>query len=198
MSKLALTLILVSGLAHGGAIEQLNRFLQTRTLSSSFVQSTTVSSKVQHSSGQLSISRPDRFRWEYTKPEPQLILGDGQKLWIYDMDLNQVSVKDQRAALGETPAALLAGSGAVNRFYTLTEKGNDQGLEWLEAQPKSREQGYAAIRMGFGGNDLKIMQLTDFTGQITHIEFSNWKKNPTLAAAQFEFVPPQGADVLRD
>lgn len=194
----ALTLFLLSSLAQAGAIEQLERFIQTKTLTSGFTQTTAVRGKNQSSSGQLAISRPDRFRWQYEQPEPQLIVGDGQQLWIYDQDLNQVSVKNQKAVLGETPAALLAGTNSVNRFYTLSEKGKRNGLDWLEAKPKSKDQGFATIRMGFSSGELKTMELTDFTGQSTRIDFTNWNKNPNLAANQFQFTPPKGADVLRE
>lgn len=198
MPKLIFTLLLLSGFAHAGAIEQLNRFIQTKTLSSTFSQTNVTGKKTQTSKGQLAISRPDRFRWEYQQPDPQIIVGDGQYLWIYDEDLNQVSQKNQKATLGDTPAALLAGNNTVSKFYTLSEKPNRQGLEWLEAKPKSQDQGFATIRMGFADGDLKAMELTDFTGQQTSISFGSWNKAPAFSPKQFEFTPPKGADILRD
>lgn len=198
MPKLIFTLLLLSGFAHAGAIEQLNRFIQTKTLSSTFSQTNVTGKKTQTSKGQLAISRPDRFRWEYQQPDPQIIVGDGQYLWIYDEDLNQVSQKNQKATLGDTPAALLAGNNTVSKFYTLTEKPNRQGLEWLEAKPKTQDQGFATIRMGFAEGDLKAMELTDFTGQQTSISFGSWNKAPAFSPKQFEFTPPKGADILRD
>lgn len=198
MPKLIFTLLLLSGFAHAGAIEQLNRFIQTKTLSSTFSQTNVTGKKTQTSKGQLAISRPDRFRWEYQQPDPQIIVGDGQYLWIYDGDLNQVSQKNQKSTLGDTPAALLAGNNTVSKFYTLTEKPNRQGLEWLEAKPKTQDQGFATIRMGFADGDLKAMELTDFTGQQTSITFGSWNKAPVFSPKQFEFTPPKGADILRD
>lgn len=198
MPKLIFTLLLLSGFAHAGAIEQLNRFIQTKTLSSTFSQTNVTGKKTQNSKGQLAISRPDRFRWEYQQPDPQIIVGDGQYLWIYDEDLNQVSQKNQKSTLGDTPAALLAGNNTVSKFYTLTEKPNRQGLEWLEAKPKTQDQGFATIRMGFADGDLKAMELTDFTGQQTSISFGSWNKAPVFSPKQFEFTPPKGADILRD
>lgn len=198
MPKLIFTLLLLSGFAHAGAIEQLNRFIQTKTLSSTFSQTNVTGKKTQTSKGQLAISRPDRFRWEYQQPDPQIIVGDGQYLWIYDEDLNQVSQKNQKSTLGDTPAALLAGNNTVSKFYTLTEKPNRQGLEWLEAKPKTQDQGFATIRMGFADGDLKAMELTDFTGQQTSISFGSWNKAPVFSPKQFEFTPPKGADILRD
>lgn len=198
MPKLIFTLLLLSGFAHAGAIEQLNRFIQTKTLSSTFSQTNVTGKKTQTSKGQLAISRPDRFRWEYQQPDPQIIVGDSQSLWIYDEDLNQVSQKNQKSTLGDTPAALLAGNNTVSKFYTLTEKPNRQGLEWLEAKPKTQDQGFATIRMGFADGDLKAMELTDFTGQQTSISFGSWNKAPVFSPKQFEFTPPKGADILRD
>lgn len=195
---LAFIYTLCSTPAVAGALEQLQSFVQTRTLTSQFVQTNTVRGKKQTSSGQLAISRPDRFRWEYLRPEPQLIVGDGVSLWIYDADLNQVSVRDQKQSLGETPAALLAGTTAVSRYYSLVDQGNRDGLDWLQATPRSGGQSYSTIRMAFSGNELKIMELMDFTGQTTRIEFSGWKKNPAVSPNQFTFTPPAGADVLRD
>lgn len=198
MSKLFFALLLVSGLAQAGAVEQLNRFIQTKTLSTSFAQTNVTGKKTINSKGVLSISRPNQFRWEYHQPDPQLIVGDGKNLWIFDQDLNQVSIKNQKATLGSTPAAILAGNNTVSQFYNITEKGSNKGLEWLEAKPKSQDQSFASIRMGFADGDLKAMELTDFTGQITTIQFNEWKKNVAFAAKEFEFTPPQGADILRE
>lgn len=181
-----------------GALQQLQRFVQSRSASADFSQSTLVRNKVQHSSGHLAISRPDRFRWEYRQPEPQFIIGDGQQLWIYDVDLNQVTVKNQKATLGDSPAALLAGNGDVSRWYALSEQGSKDGLDWLQARPLSRETGYANVRLAFAADELKVMELTDFTGQTTRIEFSAWKKNANLPDSLFNFKPPKGADVLSD
>ena len=192
-------LLALCSVVHAGAREQFDHFVsQTQTLSADFTQTASGNGKVQTAHGTMQLARPNRFRWEYLQPEPQLIVGDGKQIWIYDSDLKQVSVKSQKAALGDSPAALLAGTSEVDHFYTLTEGGSKNGLDWLNADAKAKDQGYAQVRMGFAGGELKVMELTDFTGQLTHIEFSSLKKNPALNKDVFTFTPPAGVDVLRD
>jgi outer membrane lipoprotein carrier protein len=140
--------------------------------------------------------RPGRFRWTYAKPVDQLIVGDGQRVWIYDRDLNQVTVRRLSKALGSTPAALLAGSSDVEKAFDLSEAGQRDGLEWLEAKPKDREAGFERIRMGFDTAGVRAMELTDNFGQTTLLRFTNLLRNPKVDAADFRFEPPKGADVL--
>ena len=152
----------------------------------------------QESSGTLAFERPGRFRWTYAKPYPQLIVGDGTKVWIYDEDLNQVTVRHLDRALGSTPAALLAGSNEIERSFDLIAQGRKDGLEWVEAQPRDKDSNFQIIRMGFADSTLKAMELTDNFGQTTVLTFSNLRRNPKLDASQFKFVPPKGADVIGD
>src|SRR3954468_24174403 len=119
---------------------------------------------VQESRGTLAFQRPGKFRWVYEKPYAQLIVGDGAKVWIYDRDLNQVTVKRLDKALGSTPAALLAGSNDVARAFDLSDAGSKDGLEWLEARPKDKEASFDRIRMGFGAAGLEAMELSDSFG----------------------------------
>ena len=145
-------------------------------------------------------SRPGKFRWQIEKPYAQLLVGDGEKVWIYDPDLRQVTVKKVDAALGSTPAALLVGEGggksALEKNFTLREAGEREGLEWLEAIPKTPDSGFEKLQLGFSGNDLKAMELFDNFGQTTSLFFSHLERNPSLAATQFRFAPPAGADVI--
>lgn len=152
----------------------------------------------QESDGTLAFERPGRFRWTYAKPYPQLIVGDGTKVWIYDEDLNQVTVRHLDRALGSTPAALLAGSNEIERSFDLIAQGRKDGLEWVEAQPRDKDSNFQIIRMGFADSTLKAMELTDNFGQTTVLTFSNLRRNPKLDASQFKFVPPKGADVIGD
>lgn len=198
LASVAVTSLAMSLPASAGAVEQFQRFMQLRGASATFVQTTISRNSRQQSSGVLNIARPDRFRWEYRQPEPQLIVGDGRQLWIYDRELAQVTVRDQKSTLGDSPASLLAGQGDVSRWYVLSEQGQKDGLDWLTAKPRSREQGYALVRMAFADNDLRALELTDFTGQTTRIDFASWKKNPRQEDALFQFVPPAGVDVLRE
>jgi len=132
----------------------------------------------------------------YAKPVDQLIVGDGERVWIYDRDLEQVTVRRLSKALGSTPAALLAGAAEVEAAFDLRDAGVRDGLEWLEARPKEREAGFERILIGFGPEGLRAMELADHFGHTTLLRFTNVQRNPKLDPAQFRFVPPPGADVL--
>jgi len=153
---------------------------------------------VQESRGVLAFSRPGRFRWSYLKPYAQLIVGDGSKVWIYDEDLKQVTVKKLDQALGSTPAALLAGNNEAMHAFTLSDIGTKDGLEWLEALPRDRESNFEKIRMAFGVSGLQIMELVDSFGQTTVLRFKSLERNPKLDSGLFRFSPPKGADVIGD
>ena len=153
---------------------------------------------LQESRGTLAFSRPGKFRWSYVKPYAQLIVGDGSKVWIYDEDLKQVTVKKLDQALGSTPAALLAGNNEAMRAFTLSDRGAKDGLEWLEALPRDRESSFERIRMGFNSSGLEVMELVDSLGQTTVLRFAALQRNPRLDPGLFRFSPPQGADVIGD
>ena len=127
-----------------------------------------------------------------------MIVGDGRKVWIYDEDLKQVTVKKLDQALGSTPAALLAGNNEAMRAFRLTDKGVKDGVEWLEAVPRDKEGSFERIRMGFGESGLRQMELVDSFGQTTVLRFGSLERNPKLDPAQFRFTPPKGADVIGD
>ena len=150
----------------------------------------------QESSGSFVFQRPGRFRWTYAEPVDQVIVGDGERVWIYDRDLNQVTVRKLSRALGSTPAALLAGASDVEQAFELRDAGTRDGLEWMEARPKEREAGFEVVRMGFGPQGLQAMELVDHFGHTTRLRFSNLQRNPKVDPAEFRFEPPEGADVL--
>ncbi len=152
----------------------------------------------QESSGTLAFQRPGRFRWTYAKPYAQLIVGDGAKVWVYDEDLNQVTVRRLDRALGSTPAALLAGSDEIERAFKLAEGGTRDGLEWVEAVARGSESNFDTIHMGFSVSGLEVMELADSFGQKTVLKFISLRRNPKLDAVLFKFVPPKGADVVGD
>lgn len=194
-------MLLVPQAFAAGAIERLKAFAeQTRSARADFTQ--VVRDKdgatTQASSGKLVFERPGKFRWEYEKPYQQTIVGDGQKLWIYDKDLNQVTVKKLGGALGSSPAALLAGSNDIEQYYNLDAKGVKGGLDWLEAYPRDPDNMFSKVRMGFNGNQIDSMELYDHLGQVTVIRFSKLERNPQLAQNLFTFSPPKGADVIED
>lgn len=196
---LVLALLLLAHTAYAGSVDSLRAFVrETHTARSQFSQ--TVQDRngrvTNQSSGVMAFSRPGKFRWVYAKPYEQLIVGDGAKVWIYDKELNQVTVRKLDEALGSSPAALLAGNNEIEKFFSLREAGNKDGLNWLEATPKSKDTLFAAVRMGFTGNDLKQMELQDNFGQTTIIHFEKLERNPKISADQFTFSPPKGADVI--
>lgn len=186
--------------AHAGAIDKLKTFISsTRSGQADFTQ--TVLNKngerLQSASGTMQFVRPGKFRWEYRKPYEQLIVGDGAKFWLYDVDLEQVTVKKLDAALGSSPAAVLAGSNEIERGFVLQDLGEKGGLDWLEAVPKAQDTSFENIRMAFDAqSQLVVMELHDNFGQNTVLRFSDMKRNPPLPAKLFQFTPPKGADVL--
>jgi outer membrane lipoprotein carrier protein len=185
--------------AHADAIERFKSFLSTtQSARADFEQKVYArdGKLTQQSTGSFVFLRPGRFRWTYAKPVDQVIVGDGERVWIHDRDLNQVTVRKISKALGSTPAALLAGSSEVEKAFDLKDAGTRDGLEWLEARPKESEAGFERIRMGFGGSGLEAMELTDNFGQTTRLRFANVQRNPKLDPAEFRFEPPKGADIL--
>ena len=198
--KLALTAAALACLAvpaHASAIAQLKAFVAgSKTLSADFTQLVTNKGKREEASGRLEIARPGKFLWEYSKPYSQLIVGDGKTLWIYDQDLAQVTRKAQGAALGSSPAALLAGSNAIELDYRLNEAGKQGDVEWLTASPKKQDNTFSSVRMGFKGNMLVEMQLTDSFGNDTRVSFVKPQQNVVLPANRFAFIPPKGVDVV--
>jgi len=153
---------------------------------------------LQQATGTMQFSRPGRFRWEYDRPYEQLIVGDGSKVWLYDKDLNQVTVRRFDRALGSSPAALLAGSDDIEKSYRLTSLGSQDGLDWLEAVPRTQDTAFERVKLGFGKAGLEAMELRDQFGQITVIKFSTIERNPKLSPESFRFTPPKGADVISE
>jgi len=151
---------------------------------------------VQQSQGSFVFQRPGRFRWVYDKPADQVIVGDGQRVWIYDRQLNQVTVRKLATALGSTPAALLAGASGIEQAFALSDAGEKDGLEWLQAKPRERDAGFERVLLGFDARGLQAMELTDNFGQTTELRFSKLERNPKVNPAEFRFDPPKGADVL--
>ncbi len=151
----------------------------------------------QEAKGSFVFQRPGRFRWVYEKPADQVIVGDGERVWIYDRELNQVTVRKLTAALGSTPAALLSGAADVAKAFEMSDAGKRDGLEWLQAVPRDREAGFERMRIGFGAEGaLQAMELIDHFGQTTRLRFSKLVRNPKVDAKEFRFEPPKGADVL--
>ena len=152
--------------------------------------------QIDEAGGTLSILRPGRFRWDYYPPAEQQIIGDGEKVWIYDLELKQVIVRDQQESLGQTPAILLAGDGLNLKHYKLEDRGQQGTVQWVKIIPRSDSSGFDDIQVGFIDSALSIMVLVDGLGQTTRINFKNGVENPPLPAEQFSFIPPDDIDVI--
>ncbi|MCW5603883.1 MAG: outer membrane lipoprotein chaperone LolA [Burkholderiales bacterium] len=201
MRHLLFALLLCSGTVSAASLDALKTFLnQTTSAKARFAQMVLDRNMkmLQQSTGIMQFSRPGKFRWEYVKPYEQTIVGDGSRLWIYDKDLNQVTVRKLDQALGSSPAALLAGSNEIEKSYVLTSLGNQEGLDWLEATPRMQDTVFERIRLGFGKNGLEAMELRDQFGQLTVIKFADVERNPGIADEVFRFSPPAGADVITE
>ena len=184
-----------------GGIEELHAFIEkTRSARATFTQVVTDSEGVvvQDASGVVEFSRPGKFRWHYLKPFEQLVIGDGTYLWVYDKDLAQVTRRKLDSALGSSPAALLAGSDDVDRYFGLESMGTKDGLEWLKVKPFDENSLFDKVRMGFKSNTLQVMELYDHFEQKTVIKFSNFERNPKFMPNAFTFTPPPGVDVVTD
>jgi outer membrane lipoprotein carrier protein len=155
--------------------------------------------RVKNSSGQFAFARPNRFKFIYKKPFEQSIVADGEMLWLFDVDLNQVTVRKQAAVLGSTPAALIAAAPdlrAVSKEFSLSEAPAEGGLEWVLATPRARDSSLQSVRVGFHAGNLARLEILDSFGQKSVLTFSAFDANASLDAAAFQFKPPAGADVI--
>lgn len=190
--------LILPGLATAGGIDQLKAFwASTHSAQGTFAQSVIAKAgrKPQNSSGHFVLARPGKLRWAYEKPYKLLLVADGEKLWTFDADLNQVTVTKTGKALGATPAALLTGE-ELDRHFTLSEAGTADGLDVVDAVPKSADSTFARVRIGLSGNLPRLMEVRDNFGQTTTLLFTEFQPNPMLAKDAFRFVPPKGADVV--
>ena len=201
MRRFLLGLLLLSFLSPSGAasLDRFQSYLKsTQSATASFEQKVFDKNGklVQESRGSFALLRPGKFRWAYAQPHPQIIVGDGERVWIHDPDLNQVTVRKLARAIGSTPAALLAGAAEIDKAFELSEAGTREGLEWLEAKPREKESGFDRIRLGLSADGVEAMELVDQFGQTTLLRFTNVIRNPRIDANTFRFTPPKGADVL--
>ncbi len=184
--------------ARAGAVEQLEEFVrEVKTGSAAFTQTVTSpdGARTKTSSGRFEFSRPNRFRFNYTRPFEQAIVADGAKVWIFDADLNQVSSRKLDKALGGTPAALLAG-GSLSKDFVLSPQPDKDGVSWALATPRATETAFQSVRVGFRGKTLAAIEIVDSFGQRSTLQFSQFEANPALNASNFVFKVPPGADVI--
>ncbi|AKH39401.1 MULTISPECIES: outer membrane lipoprotein chaperone LolA [Nitrosomonas] len=195
-------LCLLPVFAQASAIDSLRTFVQKAQTFKAVFSQTLLNKNIQvmqEATGVMMFERPGKFRWTYEKPYQQLIVGDGSRVWFYDQDLNQVTVRRLDVAIGSSPAALLAGSSTIERNFDLAEIEVNDEMEWLEAIPKTKESTFELIRMGFSQKgELREMVLRDNFGQFTLLVFTDLETNPVLSPDLFQFTPPKGADVISD
>jgi len=192
-------LLLAAEASAGPAMDRLQRFTDgLRAFQAAFVQTRYDEDQhvIRESQGVAYLQRPGLFRWVYRKPYEQTIVGDGERLWIHDADLEQVTVKTMRRALATAPIMLLSGEAPLEEHFELQDRGAREGLMWVELRPKASETDFRRIFLGLDERTLRVMELRDRFDQVTQIRFSNVEINPELAASRFEFTPPDGADVL--
>ena len=184
--------------ALAGPVESLRDFVRdVKSGQARFTQTVTSpdGAKQKVSTGSFEFARPNRFRFAYAKPFEQTIVADGEKVWIYDKDLNQASSRRITQALGATPAALLAG-GSLDKDFELSNLPAKDGLEWAEAKPRAKDGAFQSVRVGFRGKDLAALEIVDSFGQKSLLRFESLAANAALPADTFRFVPPAGADVI--
>ncbi|MET0332832.1 MAG: outer membrane lipoprotein chaperone LolA [Rhizobacter sp.] len=180
------------------SVDTLKEFVRdVKTGRADFTQTVTSpdGAKKKTSSGKFEFSRPNRFRFTYLKPFAQDIVADGQKVWIYDADLNQASSRKFSQALGATPAALLAG-GALEKDFDLAAQPAKDGLDWVEATPKAKDGSFKSVRVGFKGKTLAAVEVVDAFGQRSLLQFSQFVANEPIKPETFVFTVPKGVDLI--
>jgi len=196
-SLIAVTL-LCAGAAHATALDQFKSFVSgTKSARGEFTQTQVQKTKTgKTSSGTFVFARPGKFIWTYQKPYEQLLQADGETLYLYDKDLNQVTTRKLGGALGSSPAAILFGSNDLEKNFPLAEAGTHDGLEWLNATPKSKDTTFEQIGIGLKDGIPQAMELKDNFGQTVMLKFTSFQRNPALGAQTFRFDVPKGAEVV--
>ena len=151
---------------------------------------------IQESSGTLWIERPNKFRWDYEKPYKQQIVADGKRLWVYDVGLQQATVRDLTGGLNDTPAMLLAGKGRLDDNFTIQPLDAQGNLTWVQLKPRHKDSGYDDIRIGFAQGKLRVIEMVDGFGHTTRVTLESPRENARIEAARFNFTPPEGVDVV--
>lgn len=198
--KLTILLWALPGLA-SETLDQLNHFLaDTQTLSADFKQVSIDESghPGKPVSGTFLLAKPGKFRWNYLQPYRQEIVANGNKVWFYDEDLEQVTIKRLDHAIGSTPALLLTGEVDVEENFAVEDQGERDGLRWTRLVPRAEDNTFQSIRIGISKDQLAGMELSDHFGQLTRISFSNLKINQPIEGNRFEFTPPKGVDVFEE
>ena len=205
MRWMLLWLVMGAGLSPACAVadgyERLDRFFEkVTTFKASFIQVVLDENllALEETSGLLWIARPGRFRWDYESVHGQSIVADGEVLWLYDVELEQVTRRAQESAIGQTPAVLLSGGQQYRKDYNVTILGRQGAVNWISLVPKLSDGSFAEIQLGFEGETLRLIQLLDELNQITRVTLANVVENEPIPDSVFQFVPPTGVDVISD
>jgi outer membrane lipoprotein carrier protein len=191
--------MLFSSLTFADGIANLQEYYKnTNSMRAKFYQVVTDNKgrKVQEVEGTMQLQRPNKFRWDYNKPYEQQIISDGKQVFLYDTELQQVTMRDLSKAIGSSPAAMLAGGDAVEKSFTLKNAIRKDGLTWVLALPKDKDSGFDRVLLGFKAEKLRKMEIYDSFNHVTHITFDDVERNPTLQDTTFLFTPPKGVDVV--
>lgn len=196
----AIAAVLFSASAFAGARDDLGAFTRgLKGLDGQFAQQVyDANGKLKETSqGQVALSAPRLFRWEYVKPYPQLIVADGKKVWVFEPDLKQVTVRPQGAEEQNSPLAALIDPTRLDAMFVVMDNGSNGGLNWLSLQPKTdNDASFRSAKLGFNASGLAKMEIVDALGQKTEISFSGWKRNPSFPATTFKYAPAKGVDVI--
>ena len=188
-------------IVRSASVDPLNNFFsEVRTLHAAFHQSVLTEDlqSIDESAGELWLSRPGRFRWNYGSPLEQVVVADGRQLWVYDPGLEQAVVRNQDEVLGDTPAGLLAGNIDPSLSYLVEALGNQEGIDWIAIYPKKADAAFAQIQFGFESGSLRMLQMLDPLQQITRIRFSDVEVNLSVPSGKFSLVLPEGTDIIRE
>ena len=194
-------LLLMPASVYADGLADLQRFYsEIKSYSASFEQVVVDENLklLEASSGEFSIERPGKFRWHYTSPSEQLIIGDGTQVWIYDVELEQITHRQSEAAVSQTPAMLLSGKGNLDDSFILEDAGQQDGLDWVRMLPKSKDSGFTDVRIGFLSGKLQLLEMQDSFGQTTRMNFKSIQENIDIPEEIFIFIPPPGVDVIEE
>lgn len=199
-AALILLISLFCELAYANDANQLQTLLQSvNTIQADFNQSVLddFGNLLQSSKGSMSIARPGKFKWRIASPNEQLLIADGEKLWIYDIDLEQVTIKKVTTGIGDTPALLLSGPASdVVKFFNIKKLKHENNKLQFELRSKDKDAMFETITLKFYFDKIQEMRLADSLGQETVVKFSNTKINKTINKNEFNFTPPKGVDVI--
>lgn len=187
--------------AQGNGVEKLNQFVNKVQTFEAHFQQTVLGpdgNVIEQAEGEFQLERPGKFRWDYQQPYPQQIVADGERIWFYDVDLEQVTVKSQQEALADTPATLLSGDIVPEDKYDIQSLPSNDGLQWVQLMPKEQDSNFQAVTLAFDGNTLNQMVMRDSFDQRTRLSFSQVRENPEFNNDTFAFTPPAGIDVVGD